>query len=842
MVRRDGVSHLVLAAVLYVSSVGPSLPIPQSGPGSGEPVQIRTQAIRPLAFEENVGQVDTQTRFVARTASFSLFFTESETVLATSHDAVRMKFIGSSPDTRLVPVEPLPGKTNYLIGTDPSQWKTGIRSYSKVRYEQLYPGVDLVFYGNDRELEYDLEVSPGADPHAVRLTLEGASDLAIADNGDLVGRSAYGELRFRKPVIYQKSGTGTPASVTGRYRLEGEQVAFEVDDYDPSQPLVIDPVVVYSTYLGGSASDTTAGSSGGGARQMIAVDAKGAAYVAGRTESPVFPTTSGSWQSSAPSYIGLGFITKIAPDGESVVYSTFVGGGTTTENCGGVHYCGGFPGGIAVDAAGSAYVTGDTWGSDFPAAPVFAGRNGRNLFLLKLDPSGSSLVYSVLYGSGYNDSASGVVVDSAGNAYVTGATNGFTFIQPDALQPTCYCPSGLGWTTDAFVVKFNPTATAVVYGTYLGGWGREVGSAIAVNASGEAYVTGRTSSDDFPIVNAAQPSHAGGGNDDFVLKLNASGSALVFSTFLGGSGNETGNALGSAIAVDVAGSAYVTGYTPSDFPTTPGSFQPDPPQGGAPRAYAVKYTSSGQRVYSTFLAGNGGSFGTSVAVDAQGRGYFGGSTSSTNFPIPVDATQPALAGGGNDAYVIVLDSAGSTMEFATYLGGAFGFEYATGVALGPGGSVYVAGITEGLGTFPTTANAFQPNYGGATDVFVTRIDLQPPDTTPPVITEISVNSNILWPPNHAMRSVTVTPTATDAVSAVTCAITNITSNEPVSGVGNGDQAPDWQGTAGLTTSLRAERDGRRSGRVYTLTVTCTDEAGNASTRSVGVVVPVNQGK
>jgi hypothetical protein len=535
-------------------------------------------------------------------------------------------------------------------------------------------------------------------------------------------------------------------------------------------------------------------------------------------------------------------VTKIAPDGESLIYSTYIRG--TLPGLFGHQEASGE--GIAVDASGNAFVVGNATSGDFPASVTpFASWRDSNMFLLKLDPSGTSLIYSVLIGESISHTATGVAVDGGGNAYVTGSTNGLNavLVPPDALQPECKCPGLLQGNYDAFVVKINSTATAVMYGTYLGGWGRDQAAGIAVNAAGEAYVTGRTGSDEFPVVNAAQPMRAGAGYDDFVTKLNASGSAIVFSTYLGGSGVESGNALGSAIAVDPAGNAYITGYTASDFPTTPGSFQPDPAQGGAPRAYATKYTPDGQLAYSTFLAGNGASFGTSVAVDAQGRAYLAGSTSSSNFPVPVDATQPVLAGGGNDVYVIVLDPTGSTAQFATYLGGPNGFEYATGIALGPGGSIFIAGITEGNGSFPTTPTAFQPNHGGGTEVFVTRIDLQPPDTTPPVISAITADPGVLWPPNHTMRPVTVTPTVSDDVSAtVTCAITNITSNEPQSGLDGGDLGPDWESTIGLTTSLRAERSARRSGRVYTLTVTCTDEAGNASTQSVGVAVPVNQGR
>jgi hypothetical protein len=359
-------------------------------------------------------------------------------------------------------------------------------------------------------------------------------------------------------------------------------------------------------------------------------------------------------------------------------------------------------------------------------------------------------------------------------------------------------------------------------------------------------VTGRTWGDNFPIVNAAQPIFGGGVYDVFVSKLNASGSALLFSTYLGGSGSESGASPVSSIALDPAGNAYTTGYTDSgDFPRTPGAYQVDPGPGPAGRAYAVKYTPDGQLTYATFLAGNGGSVGTSVAADALGRAYLAGGTGSTNFPTTPDATQPSLAGGagGNDAYITVLDATGSTALFSTYLGGPMGYDFATGIGLGPNGSILVAGQTEGFGSFPTTAGAVQPAYGGGMDAFVARIDIgPPPDTTPPVITSATPSAASLWPPNHKMTPITIAVQATDAGnSAPVCSIASVSSNEPENGLGDGDIAPDWNVTGPLRVELRAERSGTGTGRLYTIAVTCTDQAGNISApATVTVTVPRNR--
>jgi hypothetical protein len=752
---------------------------------------------RPIAFEANTSRADAHVRYIARANGFRLLLTSQGMTVARGRDAITLTFAGSAPDARLVPIGRLPGGSNYLIGADRTKWRTGVPSFSQVRYDDLYPGIDMLVYAHDLDVEYDLVVRPGADPHTIRLKVDGATNLRVVE-GDLVGEGAAGQIRLRQPVIYQTTPKGERRTIDGRYRISpGRMVTFDVGEYDRSRSLVIDPVVVYSTYLGGSSNDLPGGWMYGGS-QTIAVDATGAAYVTGTTDVPT-PTSDNPFQMTL-----IPFVTKIAPDGQSLVYSTYLGG---TD--GAIGFA------IAVDAAGQAHVAGYMTGNDFPTTPGAVRHNNGRMFLTKLDPGGSNLVYSAIWGSGYNEVSTAVAVDSAGNAYVTGTTQtdgstGLLLSTPGSAQESCRCFAGSASTGgDAFVVKFNSTATGLVYGTYLGGWGPERATGIAVNGAGEAYVTGFTSSTNnqsFPLVSAVQPLYGGGLTDAFVAKVSADGSQFLFSTYLGGIESESRDSP-VGIAVDGAGNAYVTGYTSSaDYPITPGSFQPVKPGSAWPaawQAYVTKLTPAGQIWYSTFLGGNGGSRGVGIAVDAAGRAHVVGGTASTNFPA-VDSIQP-YACCSDDAFLTILSADGSTAEFSTYLGGPQ-FELPHGVAVGGDGSVYVAGQTLGGPGFPTTPNAVQPDYGGgASDLFVVRIQFAQPDTTAPSIGEVADISVETGSSDGAVVTFTL-PAVSD----------------------NTDPAP----------TLSAEP---ASGSVFpvgstTVTVTAEDAAGNTSTKTFTVTV------
>jgi hypothetical protein len=675
----------------------------------------------PLHFEANQGQTNKDVQFVSRGAGYSLYLTANEAVLVLAKPnpdakregptpawpgakttqvkavALRMSLVGAVRKPRVSGIDELPGKTNYFIDNNPARWRTHVPTYAKVQYREVYPGIDLVYYGNQRELEHDFVVAPGANPKKIVLDFDGAEKVEINAEGDLVLHTAAGIVRQRRPVIYQKID-GVRREIDGGYVLKGaKRVGFKLATYDRSRPLVIDPILSYSTYLGGSSIDDGFG---------IAVDGDGNAYVVGSTVSTDFPATAGTFGTSLNGRFDV-FVTKLNATGSALVYSTFLGG-SGDEN--GVS--------IAVDATGAAYVTGNTSSPNFPttAGAFDTSFNGdgafplSDVFVTKLNANGSALVYSTYLGGSGEDIGLGIAVDAAGAAVVTGYSNSLNFpTSPGAFQETS------GGDYDAFVTKLDAAGSSTVYSTYLGGGGKDYGRAIAVDANGNAYAAGSTDSINFPTTPGAFRSFFAGGFDDpFVAKLNPAG-GLVYSTYLGGSNNDRG----SGIAVDGSGNAYVVGSTWSlDFPTTPGAFQPV--YGGGPYdGYVAKLNPSGTGlVYATYLGGIGLDYGQSIAVDNRGNAYVAGITYSINFPTTLGAFQPVF-GGGSDAYVAKLNPAGSGLVYSTFLGGS-GLDYGWGIAADAGGNAYVAG-TAGSENFPTTAGAFQPVFGGGGDAFVAKI-------------------------------------------------------------------------------------------------------------------------
>jgi hypothetical protein len=671
----------------------------------------------PLSFEANRGQTDSRVKFLSRGHSYSLFLTRNEAVIALKKAAppemkglpgpglvekqksgaaqetvLRMELAGANPAPRVTGAEELPGKTNYFIGNNPAQWRTNVPTYAKVKYASVYPGVDLVYYGNQGQLEYDFVVAPGADPKQVRLKFRGVGKLRVDEKGDLLLGSRGEEVRFEKPVVYQEVG-GRKTPVEGSYVLAStNQIGFRLGEYDHGKPLVIDPLLVYSSYLGGS---------GGDQGNSIAVDASGNAYVTGLTDSTNFPTAN-ALQSTNSSGTYDAFVTKINPAGSALIYSTYLGGNGLDDGTG-----------IAVDASGNVYVTGRTSSTNFPTAKALqstlAGEG--NAFVTKINPTGSALVYSTYLGGSDYDSGNGIALDASGNAYVTGAASSTNFpTTADAFQ------TAIAGSENAFISKINATGSALVYSTYLGGNEDDSGNAIAVDASGNAYVTGTTDSANFPTTAGAFQKAIGGIYDNaFVTKLNPSGSALVYSSYLGGSGDDGGQ----GIAVDASGNAYVTGLTDStNFPTTAGAFQTA--TGGDGDAFISKINATGTAlVYSTYLGGSADDGGEAIAVDASGNAYVTGLTSSTNFPT-VNALQPTYGPGQSDVFVTKLNAAGTALVYSTYLGGSPTADVGIGLTVDGSANAYVTGYT-GSATFPTTVGAFQTTYGGEGDAFVTKI-------------------------------------------------------------------------------------------------------------------------
>jgi hypothetical protein len=640
-----------------------------------------------------------------------------------------MQLIGANPTAQVEGLEELPGKANYFLGNDPKKWRTDVSTYGKVKYHDVYPGIDLLYYGRQQQLEYDLVLSHGADPRSIRLSFEGADKLEVDPQGNLVLHTASGELVQHAPHIYQEVGN-RKRTIPGRYilvqsqhselstdHLPGipQQVAFQMDGYDPHRALVIDPVLVYSTYLGGSGND--GGSS-------IAVDITGNAYFTGGTGSIDFPTANAFQPALGAGGIAGGdaFVGKLNAAGSALVYSTYLGGS------------GGEGGsGIAVDTAGNAYLTGLTSSPDFPTAnPLQPGLGGGDdAFVTKLNASGSALVYSTFLGGSDDESGNGIAVDPGGNAYVTGVTGSNDFPTANPLQPVFAASNGCGDQRpfpcpDGFVAKLNPAGGTLVYATFLRGHSADSGDGIVVDTIGNAYLTGQTSSPDFPTANALQQRYNGGDSffgDAFVAKLNAAGTALVYSTYLGGSGAE----LGSGIAVDSAGNAYLTGLTISpDFPTAN-------PLGGD--AFVTKLNPAGSAlVYSTFLGGSSYDSGSGIAVDSAGNSYVIGQTYSPDFPT-ANPLQPRFGGGDcgvvlpcPDAFVAKLNAAGTALVYSTFLGGSGGGAFDVsghgdrgfGIAVDSAANAYVTGRTDSP-DFPTV-KPLQASHGGAVDdIFVAKI-------------------------------------------------------------------------------------------------------------------------
>ncbi len=695
-------------------------------------VQPRLQTVGrlPLALEVNQGQTDARIDFLSRGHDYTVFLGATEAgfslALPDRHDervqrpssaaqvrtprasstnaALHMKLAGSNPHAIKRGLDQLPGKVNYFLGNDPSKWRTNVATYARVEYKNVYPGVDLLYYGNDRELEYDFVVAPGVDPKTIRLAFEGADKLDVDARGNLLLHIAAGPvLQLRKPFIYQEKD-GAQEEITGRFVLAKEQVSFQLDDYDASRPVIIDPVFAFSTHLGGSRS-----SSG----QGIAVDSTGNIYVTGDTNAVDFPIA----KPAQPRHGGSTdlFVTKLSADGSKILYSTYIGGSGDD-----VGY------GIAVDSAGNAYITGDTSSTNFPVEKAFQKALGGmfDAFALKLSSDGSKLLYSTYIGGTQGDRGDAIAVDGSGNAYVTGYTYSTDFpllnpIQKAFTDGNVHC----------FVTKLDATGSTLYYSTYLGGGDDrpEQATGIAVDSEGNAYVTGYTNSARFPSVNPIQKFV--GPTDVFVTKIKPDGSGFAYSTHLGGNADDEG----MAIAVDASGSAYVTGETESlDFPTTPGAYStkctgvPTPGRmrqlckGGD--VFVSKLTPDGSKLlYSTYVNGNGFEVGRGIAVDRAGNAYVTGLTTSHDFP-SVNPLQKGFGGGDFDAFVFKLSPDGSALVYSSTIGGSQN-DGGYGIAVDSKGDAYVTGYTYSS-DFPTKSplrNGSQSANPAYRDAFVAKI-------------------------------------------------------------------------------------------------------------------------
>jgi hypothetical protein len=724
-------------------------PVSETVPPARKPASEDIYGKIPLHFEQNAGQTDEKVKFLARGKGYALSLTAENAVLALEKDGqattLRINFAGPHRAPEIEAENRLEGQTNYLVGNDPNNWKTGIANFERVRYRQIYDGVDAVFYGNQQNLEYDFIVAPNVSPAKIALSFEGADELKIGANGDLILNVGDRVLHQLKPFVYQEID-GARKEIAAHYRItkttNGKErptnlINFEIGEYDRSKPLIIDPVLAYSTYWGG-----TFGSGAGniGDRgEGIAVDSSGNAYIVGSTTSDTFPTVN-PFQTVRTGGISA-FVAKLNAAGTGFVYSTYLngaavaGGGNTVGTA------------IAVNGAGNAFVTGisqscnlpTTAGAFLPAgSPSCAG--GFKGFVAKLNTTGNGLDYGTYIGDpnyNFGGEMRGIAIDSSGNAYLTGFSNLSTF--PTTAGAFHAAPaSGSGH--DVFVIKLNANASALTYSTFLGGgntnnadaFGQQSAfpTSIALDSASNAVVAGHTTATNFPLQNAIQSSYVGF-RDGFVTKLNSNGTGLIFSTYLGGSGRD---AEPINVALDSANNVYLATTTQSaNFPTTPTAFQPFF-YGGNAGTVLTKLNSAGGLVYSTFLGFEDVDLGAgnSVAVDAGGNPYLVGNGINSVFPVtPLNLTPTPTA----RSFVAKFNDTATGMIFSTFFNGGNGnLTSLTDIALDGGGNAYITGVTAET-TFPTTAGAPQTTNQNTTfgNAFVSKISILGTDCLPIVI-------------------------------------------------------------------------------------------------------------
>jgi hypothetical protein len=778
----------------------------------------------PLAFEANHGQTDPHVKYMARATGYTVFLTANDAVFALHSSspsaaarvtgaraatapapavepaeannrtaAIQLHLVGGNPQSQIVADSKLPGRSNYFIGSDRSQWHANVDQYARISYRDAYPGVNMAFHGEQKQLEFDFIVAPGAIPAAIRLGVTGAHHIATDDAGNLILASAAGDVLLHKPVAYQqKDGVHQP--VDARFVLLAKnQVSFELGKYDRTRELVIDPSVSYATYLGGTAEDDGHG---------VAIDGSGNAYITGQTKSTNFPTKN-SFQAAYKAGFDV-FVTELSPTG-TLIYSTYVGGlGDDSGNA------------IAVDGSGNAFVAGGTKSSDFPTQGPYQStlKGPLNAFVFELNSTGSGLIYSTFLGGGGSDVALGLALDKSGNAYFAGSTSSTDFPLKNSIASE---------TAGGFVAALGPNGSTLVYSTYLGKSSlADFATAVAVDASGNAYVTGGTASKTFtttpPVVQSTCGTDGncnGGLSDAFVSVIKPTGGSFVYSTFLGGSSADQG--LG--IAVDSAGEAYVTGFTQSpDFPTSNAAFPTLGLGKGGQDAFVTALNPTGSAfLYSTYLGGSGPDAGASIAVDGSQNAYVTGQTASSDFPVG-HAIQATLGGGTTDAFVTEIRPAG-TLVFSTFLGGS-GSEDSTaagtssspigGIAVdSAGANIYVTGNTTSSPFPPVTSSAFQPTIGspGIFDAFVVKYS-QTGAAANFTITNGTLSATSGKPGVSATSTITVTSTNsfTGAV-ALACSVAPVVSQGPTCSFSNPGSSvtPPANGsvTATLTVSTTA---------------------------------------
>jgi len=687
----------------------------------------------PTTFEGNVGQTDPQVKFLSRGSGYVVFLTTSGMVFsahsqlvanstqpyaktnqAQSGAVIQLNLVGANPNPLAIGENLLAGKANYFIGRDRSKWHTNVATYGKVHYKDVYPGIDLVYYGNPSQMEYDFEIAAGANPKQIQFDVKGADNVSVDSTGDLVLQTKQGALHVKSPVLYQ-TFNNMKLPVTGGFSLKSStRVGFSLAGYDPTRPLVIDPVLLYSTYLGGLADDQAVG---------IAVDSEGSAYVAGWTQSTNFPLAS---QGTTPSGTNA-FIAKLDVSGSSLLYADFIGG--SSED---------YATAMTLDSNNNAYVTGYTCSSDFPLANAFqSSMNGCwDGFISKVSADGSSLLYSTYLGGSSQTQPYAIALNSSNEMYVAGYTYSTDFPLMNAFQTTVAPNGGGSYGQYGFVTHLTADGSALVSSSYLGGsvnviqncgypcWGQPdtLIQGIAVDLSGNAYVAGWTNTYDFPTtMGAFMPTQNEPSNQQiaFVSEISSSGS-LLYSTYFGSTSGYGYPSSAAGIAVDSTGSAYITGtgYSDGTFPvTTPNLCDPGTYGWSCDYGFVTKFNPTGTGlVYSTFLPVSNNATPQSIALDAQNNAYVLSSVYGSGM-ITVNPIEGFTNQG--DMLLTEIDPTGSIQLFGTYLGG-YGNDYPGGIAVDASGSMYIAGYTDSS-DFPVSAAALQNTLGGNSDAFVAKI-------------------------------------------------------------------------------------------------------------------------
>jgi hypothetical protein len=718
---------LVAGGVLLPPGGAPPKSEPTLAQTSAESTRVRASSLLgklPLQFIQNDGQVDPKVAYYARGGGSAMYFAQDgvyfsvRTDESPQRDALRLVPLNANTRPRIVGEDRQPGRVGHFVGKDSATWKSNIPTYGVVVYEEIYPGIDLKFYGTSRHMEYDLVVEPGADVSQIRFAFDGILGYRVTKQGALEVALSQGALVQQPPVAYQEIN-GRRVEVPAGFRVartadeDATRVTygFQLAAYDTTRPLVIDPVLTYATYLGGLGADSGF---------SIALDPAGDIYLAMSTDSVSFPTTSGAFDETYNGGTDV-VVAKLDAASGNLVYATYIGG--SGDEPLGVSTSVLVSTALTVDASGNAYLGGVTSSPNLPTTPGSwdpSYNGGDDAFVVKLNPAGSALVYATYLGGTGHEAGRSIAIDGTGSVYVTGGTESSDFPTTlGALDPTFN--NGVLTGTDAYVAKLSPDGSQLAYSTFLGGADADDGFAVAVDAAGNAYVTGETTGSGFPTTPGAfDLSYNGGGIDAFVAKLNAAGSALTYSTYLGGNSFDASNPT-NAIAVDSLGQAYVTGCTSSsDYPTTPGAFDQSLSTGCD--VFVTKLSASGSAlVYSTFIGGAGYDDAWGITLDAPGRATVTGFTEATDYPTTFGALSRVFGGGTRDAFVSTLDPSGRYLLYSTFLGGG-GDEIGFGVVSDPGGALYVIGDTSSA-DFPSTPGALSPTYnGGAADAFVAKLE------------------------------------------------------------------------------------------------------------------------